>query len=204
MSDARRLLALLTLLAAPLPGQARISVLAGGGSSNLQTATADQLPNKSARSGFVAGAGLSLPLAGRLSFTPEVTWVQKGANGTDNARIVVEEAKLTYLEVPLMLHLALGRGRLQPFLLGGGAVAFKLSCKLHFSGLGQDLTEECQTGNADVSGTDFGLVGGGGLAFGRIAASVRYTHGLKNINTQNQGNNAVRNRTVMGVVRLTL
>lgn len=196
--------AILVAAAAPLRSQTRIGILVGGVSSTVSTATADQVPNKSSRTGFMAGVNARWKLGSRLSFGPAVVYIQKGANAEDNTGVIKEEIKISYVEVPLLLRLDLSDGGMRPFLLGGGAVSFLASCKLHFAGLGQDIKEDCKANNNEPTSTDMSAIVGAGVAFGRLALSVRYDLGLKNIKKASVGNDEVKNRALMGVVSFSM
>jgi hypothetical protein len=198
------LCSLAVLAVAPLSAQVHLGIVAGGVSATLSTATADQIPNKSSRTGFAAGLSARWKLAERLSFGPEVLYVQKGAKGRDNTDVIHEEIKIDYIEVPLLFRYALSGGSLRPYLLGGGAVAFRLNCNLHFAGLGQDIKEDCKANNAEATSTDMAAVGGAGVAFGRVGLSVRYVLGLTNIKKASVGNDAIKNRALMGMVSFSM
>lgn len=204
MSRTSLVLLLGALAAAPLGAQVRLGLLAGGVSANITTATADQVPNKSSRTGFMAGVSGTASIGKRLSFGPEVTYVQKGVKAQDNSHTVNEDIKVSYLEVPLLLRANLATGSIRPYLIGGPAFAIKAGCKLRLYGAGTDTTRDCKDVNADVESSDFGVMVGGGIGFGRFALSVRYDMGMKNINKKSVGNDEVKNRTLMGVVSVSM
>ena len=204
ISRACRVLLLASLATAPLGAQVRLGLLAGGVSANVTTATVDQIPNKSSQTGFMAGVSATASIGKRLSFGPEVAYVQKGVKAQDNSHTVNEDVKVSYLEVPLLLRANLGTGSIRPYLLGGPSFAIKTGCKLRLYGAGTDTTRNCKDVNADVESSDFGVMVGGGIGFGRFALSVRYDMGMKNINKKSVGNDAVKNRTVMGVVSVAM
>jgi hypothetical protein len=194
------LLLLGTLAAAPLGAQLHLGLVAGGASTTLGTATATQIPNKSAQRGFLAGISASARLTDQLSFGPEVYYIRKGANAEDNTHVVKEEIRISYVEVPLLLRYTVGSGSLRPYLLGGGAVSFLASCRLRFAGLGQDIREDCKANNAEATSTDVGAIFGAGVAFGRVGVSVRYNIGLKNIKKASVGGDEIKNRALLAVV----
>lgn len=198
------LLALACLVAPRLAAQTHLQLFAGGVSANVAIDSSSLFPNKSARSGFTAGVGVSIALTNRLAFAPEVAYIEKGVEATDDSHIVTDNVKISYLSVPLLLRLAVGEGRFHPFVLGGGAVGFKLSCKQHLAGLGQTITQDCNTGGSNATASDIGMVVGGGVAVGRLSASVRYEVGIKNINSDSDHSGRIRNRAVVGLISFEL
>jgi hypothetical protein len=204
MSRSCHLFLLASLAAAPLGAQVRLGLLAGGVSANVTTATVDQIPNKSSRTGFLVGISATRSFGKYFAFGPELTWVQKGVKAQDNSHTVNEDIKVSYLELPLLLRVNLATGSLRPYLLGGPSFAIKTGCKLRLYGAGTDTTRNCQDVNADVESSDFGAMVGAGIGFGRFGVSVRYDMGMKNINKKSVGNDAVKNRTLMGVVSVSM
>jgi hypothetical protein len=194
----------LALAATPLSAQGRLALLGGGVSATVSTASADQVPNKSSRTGFLAGIGVDVRIGKRIAFAPEAMYVQKGVNATDNTHTVSEEIRVNYLEVPLLLRATLSDGTGHPYLLAGGSVAFRLNCKLRFSGLGQDIREDCSDNDSQPESSDYGAMFGAGVRFGRLGVSLRYDLGLKNINRKSVGGDEVKNRALLGVVSFTM
>jgi hypothetical protein len=150
----------------------------------------------SSSTGF-AGGGFIRFGSGMLGLQPELLSVTKGADvslGGSNF-----ETNLEYVEIPVLLHLTLLRGTsFSPYLFGGPTVSLEAGC----SARDQDGSLDCDALPGELSdrrSTDFGVTGGGGLAFqagpGAVLVEGRYTIGLTNIN-QGVGPE-VRNRAPM-------
>ena len=152
----------------------------------------------------MAGVSATRSFSKYFAFGPELTYVQKGVKAQDNTHTVNEDIKVSYVELPLLLRANLGTGAIRPYLLGGPSFAIKTGCKLRLYGAGTDTTRNCKDVNADVESSDFGVMVGGGIGFGRFALSVRYDMGMKNINKKSMGNDAVKNKTLMGVVSVSM
>jgi hypothetical protein len=122
------------------------------------------------KSGGVFGAYLRAG-TGMVSFQPELLYSMKGAKGSsDDSKI-----KVNVIEIPLLLHANLIPGPVRPFVEVGPAVSFKTSAKFEEpDGTETDISDE-------VNSTDFGVIVGGGLAFGPASVGLRYDHGLKNL-----------------------
>lgn len=161
--------------------------------------------DKKKRIGLKAGVFLKIPLAGMLSLQPEVHYVQSGvrieASAGDVSSFGVD---LGYVEVPVLLRLDIGRSSpIHPILLVGASAARRVQCKLSVTAVSTSLAEECDAdGEAadDFKKSDFGLVGGAGLAAnlgGRsVSLQLRYSHGLANIATEDTDGIKPKNRAL--------
>ena len=184
----------------PARAQVRLGVLGGLNLANLSFEPAsDPDPSRSTKLG--AGAVVQFRLAENLELQLEPMYLQKGARQessfdfsfgdaetdssvTFNADI---KAKLSYLELPVMLKLALGTGSTRPYLMAGPTLGWRLSAKykgtVTVSGFSQEIDEDVKDLTKSM---DLGLGFGAGMSFpaGRAAVFVqgRYTLGLTNIN----------------------
>lgn len=135
------------------------------------------------RSGGVAGAFLSLPVHGPLSFQGELSWVQKGAewfkDGWGPTRALLdygEAAALIRLSIPLGSTLSVSG-------LGGPWAAYLLSC----SGDAPPGAGECGVvfGEDEYRRIDLGWTVGLGLGLGvgqwRSTLELRWSRGLEGI-----------------------
>src|SRR5262245_26962478 len=111
---------LLLLLFSGTPSTARAQVTAAGVKlgANFSKAIVDSDTEASldSRSGFVAGAFVRFGMHG-FALQPEVVFSMKGGQqpaGSDQFAL-----KLNYLEVPLLLRLAVPVGHVAPFLVAG-------------------------------------------------------------------------------------
>jgi hypothetical protein len=99
----------------------------GLNSASMKGADAD--PGLTSRTGFAAGAFVTLGLTDRFAVQPEIIYTQKGAEYDSGPRPY--EYQLSYVEVPLLCKLTLaGRGAaFRPNLYVGPFVGFKVSAK---------------------------------------------------------------------------
>lgn len=162
--------------------------------------------------GFTGALFLDVPLSDRISFRPELAYVQKGfmvREGFDLDLGVVNVpigASVAYqsqdLEVPLLLKVNLTDGAVQPYFIAGPAVSYAVNGRIRTRGTGLFSTRpidiDLNYGNTlnrwDISG-----VVGAGLAFdagaGKLFGEVRYEHGFSrqvqvpvlNLNVRNRG-----------------
>ena len=104
------------------------------------------------------------------------------------------EVRLGYVEIPLLARADFGASgsATRAFLVGGAAPAFNVSARGTVAGDGREETRDIDEA---IYARDFGLVGGGGVAFGRAVIEARYTHGLLHINTDDNGDeDRIKNR----------
>ena len=147
------------------------------------------------RLGLVGGVFAYFRLSDVLGIQPEVLYFQKGGKGETAG--FTAEVRLSYLEVPLLLKLAFPEGgRLRPHLYAGGAMAFKLGCRLRVSSATADDSSPCEDDpETQVTDTDFSVILGAGVEFDRATLSLRYDWGLTKLDAGPEENHLV-NRTV--------
>jgi hypothetical protein len=211
MSTLARLIALTVIVAAPLHGQASLSVLAGVTSSNWKYSTGCQ-DCQHPLTNFAAGASLILPIGHRFALAPEVLYVEKGSSldFPNNIRIAI---RVHYIEGSALLRYSLPRaGKVRPFLIAGPEFAVKAACSaklsydpaLHVDG----FTEPCTTGGGNITedepdNVDYGLIFGAGAGFRRFAVSVRYDLGLIDVFSRYAtGGGTVKDRTWLVLVAM--
>lgn len=118
------------------------------------------------RTDFFAGLSIVYPLTEMLAIQPEIAYSRKGAKDEG-----VDEHKMAYIDVPVLLKIMLGTAReIRPALFVGPMVAFNLSCDAD-DGDCKDFTKS----------VDFLLVGGAGIDVGALGLFARYQFGLSNI-----------------------
>ncbi|GAA4418159.1 hypothetical protein GCM10023187_51300 [Nibrella viscosa] len=120
-----------------------LSVRVGGGVSGLTfpasvTAVNGKRTTQSASSlyTYAAGVGLNIPLGGRFSLQPELTYVRKSyelrmTEGGINARV---QYYFNYVEVPLLLRAFWAKNRFRVFVFGGPAIGYGLNGRFAASG----------------------------------------------------------------------
>jgi outer membrane protein with beta-barrel domain len=150
----------------------------------------------SQRLGPVGGVWVRLPFT-HVAFQAEGLFSEKGVkfkapgSGLDEL-----DLRVRYIEIPLLARVDFGASgsAARPFVLGGAAPAFKLSTRAKAVADGQEQSREIDD---QIHSVDVGLVGGAGLQFGRALIEVRYTYGLRHINTDDNGEgDRIKNRVV--------
>lgn len=158
--------------------QMGIGVTAGAkGGLTFETLSGDNVieDNIESKTGFSAGGFLDLSFPGLFGVRPEILYVKKGADGTNNAA----DTDIEYLEIPILVKLNIPViGPIKPNLFVGPSLAFKI---------GSEMTTDDLSVNTDdlVESTNFGLVLGAGVDFsvgaGVLTFDARYNWGLSNI-----------------------
>jgi hypothetical protein len=174
-----------------------VGIKAGVNFASL-TPEEDEDPDTSRRVGLVAGGWIRIAPGARVSFQTEGLFTEKGVK-FDSIPVDVDSfgtvtIRVRYIEVPLLARVDFGgpRATTRVFAVGGAAPAFKLSARAKAKFGGDEDTRDI--GDA-IEPVDVGLVGGLGVEFGRVLIEARYTHGLLNINTDdNDPNDSIQNR----------
>lgn len=119
------------------------------------------------RTGFMGGVYFTIPVQNSpVVIQPEVLYTQKGYEVGEGA------VKLDYIEIPVLAKFNfITNGMLTPNVYFGPAIGFNVSAEDE-TGLFQGDIEE------NVNNTEFSIVVGGGLDFGRVDLGVRYGAGL--------------------------
>ncbi|QMW07122.1 porin family protein [Spirosoma sp. KCTC 72228] len=162
--------------------------------------------------GPTAALFLDIPLSERVSFRPEIAYVQKGVaikEGIDlnlggfnlpiGATIAYQSQQL---EVPLLFKFNLSDGPVQPYLIAGPSVSYALDGRIRTRASGLITTKPYDI-DVNYGGMlnrwDVSAVGGLGLAFdagaGKFFIEGRYTNGFTrqiqvpvvNVNVRNRG-----------------
>lgn len=115
----------------------------GGASVSSASLDASETFSKSNRTGFVGGIFLNYD-AGPLGFQVAGEYTQKGVDL--NLGDAVDNFRLDYLEIPLVLKLGIPLDKIKPSVFGGVGLGFKTKC----SNEGSDCGDEFES--TDVSG----------------------------------------------------
>ena len=178
MRHARRvfilpLAALLTVGATQAHGQGQIGLIAGATFSSLRG-----VEGLDSRTGLIGGLSIVLPSSGPLALQPELLFVSKGAKGENTS---ADGLKLSYVEVPVLLRLAIAKGTaVTPHVYAGPYFGYQIDCTVEgFDGDCNDVPG-VSTKTVDIGGTL-----GGGLSFdlggALLTGGVRYSFGVSKV-----------------------
>jgi Outer membrane protein beta-barrel domain len=184
----------------------QLGIKAGANFASL-TPEEDEDPDTSRRLGLVAGVWIRTAPTTRFSFQAEGLFSEKGVK-FDNIPFDVDsvatvDIRVRYLEIPLLARIGFGDpgSTTRFFVVGGATPAFRLSARAKAEVGGEQETRDISD---DIEPFDLGLAGGVGVEFGRALIEARYTHGLRHINTDDNGDeDRIKNRvfSVMAGVR---
>ena len=153
----------------------------------------------SSRTGLGIGGFVDIG-GGKLSFQPELWYIQKGMKGTGIGSSGGGEGtiKLNYIEIPLLLKVDLGvpNAQVKPYLFVGPQVSFLASSTLDVTWIGHSESDEISSA---VNSTDFGLTGGVGIDVSQFLLEARYDMGLTNVLKDTAGGDliSVKNSTFL-------
>jgi hypothetical protein len=166
-----------------------VSVMAGLSSATIAFSPesgSPGLPGGTRRSGLVGGVSFLLPTGDRGGYQIDVLVHQKGARDLLRRDDAI---RLTYLEVPALLHVGVGKLRNGAvYLVAGPTLAFTLRASYNDNGETEDIRNDIET-------FDLGLSVGGGVELGRVTLGARYTWGLRSAFQDGDSPGAFKNRT---------
>lgn len=127
--------------------------------------------------GLCAGGFIRFNISKTFAIQPEVLYTMKGAKfeQTILGETMTFKMNLSYLEIPVLVKLMIPTSSgIKPSLFAGPTLAIKLSgkTKLEYAGETEELDIE------KMKDTDFGLIIGAGVDFGRLTVDLRYVLGL--------------------------
>ena len=124
------------------------------------------------KTGFIGGLFVTAPINESISFQPEFLYSMIGAksdfDGFDS------EIDIKVFQIPFLFRADFAANSVRPFVLAGPALSFRLDAKQTFEDEEEDLDEQ-------VEKFDLGFAVGAGLQFGRGSIEARYTHGLRDL-----------------------
>ncbi len=164
---------------------------------NLANANITPTVTTSGKTGFLVGGLLDINFSRNFSVVPGVRFITKGyvQSFTDaNGNNITETVNLNYLEIPVLLRVEFPLTEVKPYIFAGPELGFNMSATADDVGGGQSTSTDVST---NVSGTDFGLLFGGGVGFKvtskiDLFASFGYSLGLSNI-LKNNTNATIKN-----------
>ena len=180
---------LVSLLTSAASADAQIGVAAGVAQSTIAfgpESGSPELTETQWRTGFAAGLSFLFPTNRLGGWQVEVLFIEKGA---ENLLRRDDALRLTYLEIPVFLHLdVLRRRRNAVFLLAGPSVAFTLRAAYEDDGVTEDVKN-------DVGNVDVGLHVGAGVEIGQIMFDARYIWGGRTVFHDGDLDGTFKNRT---------
>lgn len=181
-------LAVLTLVH-PAPAAAQeFGVRAGASWATISFSPgsdAQDLPGADRQTGFAGGVSVFLTHGRGGGLQLEGLVVRKGAR---NLLRRDDSIRLTYLEIPLLLHVDVAqRGDSATYLVVGPSVAFNLQASYEEDGVTEDIKDDIET-------FDAGFSVGGGFEAGPVVIDLRYTWGLRRVFEVGDLDGAFRNR----------
>ena len=198
------ILALATMTLAPpwsdaAMAQTRLTV-AGGMNRATVAAEAEGLtitPESVNR--LALGASIGIPMSERWGLHLGAGYSQKGfALDAFGASVTTE---IDYLEITALAGVPFSISeRASVHLLAGPALAFKLSCQVSATFLGEEIDEDC--GDDGPKAMDLGLVGGARLEFGlseKMGISVGALYNLGLLNMDDSGSDETLKSRVMSL-----
>jgi hypothetical protein len=158
--------------------------------------------------GLLAGFSLEIRLERFVSLQPEVLYSQKGTRlettplpGSASSAVVIE--RFDYIETPILIRVGATAGRDGPYAVAGPAFAALARAREHIEVPGfptQDLNIK-----DGVTGTDVGVVIGGGVSIGRLDIEGRFDAGLRSLippDDRRSGDPHPANRSLTALARL--
>jgi hypothetical protein len=183
------------LVCAAGAAEAQVGVTAGVAQSTMAFSSSSESREQTRqRTGLIAGASLLLPTARAGGWQVDALVVEKGAANLLRRDDVV---RLTYVEIPIMLHLdVLQRHRNAVFLLAGPSIAFLLRASYEADAMTENIKN-------DVSNVDVGLHVGAGVELGHVVFDVRYGWGMRTVFHDGDTGGSFKNRalSVMAGIR---
>ncbi len=130
-------------------------------------------------------------------------WVENDTVGANNLKI---KNQMDYLELPIMTHVNIGGGKFRGLFNLGPYVAYALNRRITTTDVetGTEVSEEYTFHNDRDNQLDFGLLLGGGFEYrfklGKLAAEVRYSIGLGDIDKQKAVQSEVSQFRILSVL----
>jgi len=162
---------------------------------NFATWGGDDADGIDSRLGLIAGGFAEIGLGQYFSIRPEVSYSQQGWEA--DVLGAKFELKQDYIQIPVLLKAGASLAaepKLRPVLFTGPVVSFEVRCEAKVSGGGVPTQEE-DCPKDFLKGTDFGLLFGGGLEYGRLALTGRYLLGLTSLDDTGSDTD-IKNRVV--------
>ncbi len=151
-------------------------------------------PDFSSRTRAVFGGFVAKDFNAKAGLQVDFLYSQRGtkATATDGVDTFVFEASADYIEIPVLVRANIpGSGSVKARVFGGPSFGFRVSDDSTTTFNGVEVDDD----DTEVNSTDFGLVIGGAVQFGKVFVDARYTWGLVNILKDATDNESAKNRT---------
>ncbi len=150
----------------------------GGNVAAMEAILGDNFKSKW---GLCTGGFIQFNISKMFAIQPEFLYTMKGTRFEQQilGETVKMAIKLSYLEVPVLVKFMIPTpGGVKPSLFVGPSIAIELGAKLKTEALGDTTVEDISD---NTQNTEFGLIIGGGLDFGKLSFDIRYNLGLTTI-----------------------
>jgi hypothetical protein len=139
------------------------------------------------RTDFALGGQVDFKIANTGFLRTGLVYSRRGAKTNEEG--VDVNFKVSYLEVPLLFGYRFPTGGVQPYVVGGAQMGFKVGCKLAAEEGGVSASIDCDSPDFDfdlnVKSFDVAAVGGFGLSVpvgtSSLAFDLRYALGLMKV-----------------------
>jgi hypothetical protein len=187
------LVVLICLSASPSFAQVNFSsgVKAGVNFANLSLDPEDEFCCDP-KTGFIGGLFVTAPIGDSIAIQPEFLYSMIGAKA--DVDDFDSEIDIRVFQIPILFRADFAGASVRPFVLAGPALSFRLDAKEKFEDEESDLDE-------DVEKVDIGFAIGAGLQFGRGSLEARYTHGLRDIDKDDESKAKTRVFSVLAGFR---
>lgn len=127
--------------------------------------------------GFTGGLFAEFPVSDFLSIQPEVLYIQKNSEESDDffGETETNKSKLSFVDVPVLLRFNVPLdGGFKPFILAGPYAGYLIEAVNEFDGESEDISEF-------FNDINYGVVFGAGAQIGALSLEARYDLGLANL-----------------------
>ena len=142
------------------------------------------LDDKKIRTGFVFGGFITYEINETFSLQPEVYYSMMGVKyeSSIEGEDFTVTFKTDYIQIPILAKFNLStKNNVKPNIFIGPALSINLNAKYEMEVVGQTIEGDMKDFGMDIKSTDFGLVFGAGVNFGKISVDARYNLGLSTI-----------------------
>lgn len=141
----------------------------------------------SSRTGYGFGPFLQVMVGPSFSIQPELLYLAKGFEASDDEEGGDFIVKTRYLQLPILIQYHIPTaGPVSPRLFVGPSIAFETGCDVEAIFGSVSAEDDCETADINTKSADFGVVLGGGVDIpaGGVVVTIdgRYDLGVTDIN----------------------